>query len=125
MLIVEDQEAMRSALREFLQSAYPDATIREAADGASALEMCRLHHPRVVLVDVGLPDTSGIELVARIKALLPDCAVIVVSQHAVRVYSERARAAGASAYVTKDAIGHKLLQAVADILGSTTEARPE
>jgi len=125
MLIVEDQEQMRSALREFLQSAYPDATIREAADGASGLELCRRHHPRLVLMDVGLPDANGIELVARIKALLPDCAVIVVSQHAVRAYSERARAAGASAYITKDAIGHKLLQAVADTLGSTTEPRPE
>ena len=38
MLIVEDQEPMRSALREFLQSAYPDATIREAADGATRVE---------------------------------------------------------------------------------------
>jgi DNA-binding NarL/FixJ family response regulator len=125
MLIVEDQEQMRSALREFLQSAYPDATIREAADGASGLELCRRHHPRLVLMDVGLPDANGIELVARIKALLPDCAVIVVSQHAVRAYAERARAAGAFAYVAKDAIYGKLLQVVAGALGAATEPRPE
>ena len=125
MLIVEDQEQMRSALREFLQSAYPDATIREAADGASGLELCRRHHPRLVLMDVGLPDANGIELVARIKALLPDCAVIVVSQHAVRAYAERARAAGAFAYVAKDAIYPKLLQAVAGALAAATEPRPE
>jgi len=124
MLIVEDQEQMRSALREFLQSAYPDATIREAADGASGLELCRRHHPRLVLMDVGLPDANGIDLVARIKALLPDCAVIVISQHAVRTYAERARAAGAFAYVAKDAIYRKLLQVVAGALGAATEPRP-
>lgn len=72
-------------------------------------------------MDVGLPDANGIELIARIKALLPDCAVIVVSQHAVRAYAEHARAAGAFAYVTKDAIYHELLQAVAGALGGAAE----
>ncbi len=125
MLIVEDQDPMRSALREFLQSAYPEATIREAINGARALELCRNHSPRLVLMDVGLPDANGIDLVARIKALLPDCAVIVVSQHTVRAYAERARAAGAFAYVTKDEIYHKLLQAVAGALARVPEPGPE
>src|SRR2546423_14648780 len=102
MLIVEDQEQMRSALREFLQSAYPDATIREAADGASGLELCRRHHPRLVLMDVGLPDANAIELVAGIKALLPDCAVIVIPQHAAPTYAERPRPAAAFPHAPKD-----------------------
>ena len=113
MLIVEDQEPMRAALREFLRSAYPASAILEAADGAGALEQCRSHRPRVVLLDVELPDANGIELIAWIKALRPDCAVIMVSQHAGRIYSERARAAGAVAYVAKDAIRRELLPAIA------------
>jgi DNA-binding NarL/FixJ family response regulator len=119
MLIVEDQEPMRAALREFLQSAYPASTILEAADGAGALERCRSHRPRVVLLDVELPDANGIELIARIKALLPGVAVIMVSQHAGRIYSERARAAGAVAYVAKDAIRRELLPAIAAALANS------
>src|SRR3979411_746720 len=101
------------------------APSRAAAAGGRGLERGRRHHPRRVLMDVGLPDANGIELVARIKALLPDCAVIVISQHAVRTYAERARAAGAFAYVAKDAIYRKLLQAVAGALAAATEPRPE
>lgn len=116
MLIIEDQEPMRSALREFLRSAYPAVTILEAADGARAIELCRSRDPRLVLTDVALLDANGIEIIPRIKALLPHSAVIVVSQHADRAYADRARAAGAFAYVTKDAIHRELLQAVAGAL---------
>jgi DNA-binding NarL/FixJ family response regulator len=119
MLIVEDQEPMRAALREFLQSAFPASTILDAFDGAGALEQCRSQRPRVVLLDVELPDANGIELIARIKALLPDSAVIIVSQHACRIYSERARAAGAVAYVAKDAIRRELLPAIAGALANS------
>ena len=118
MLIVEDHEAMRAVLREVLQSAYPGANILEAADGARALELCLSHHPRLVLMDIGLPDANGIELTARIKAMLPECSVIVVSQHAAPIYVERAHEAGAYAYVTKDTAHQELLPAVARALAS-------
>lgn len=117
MLIVEDQEPMRSALREFLQAAYPQAAISEAADGAGALELCRSRKPRLVLLDLGLPDANGIDLIPRIRALQPDSVIIVVSQHTERAYAERARAAGAFAYVSKGAIYRELLPAIAEGLG--------
>ena len=116
MLIVEDQTPMRAALREFLQSAYPASTILEAADGVGALEQCRNHRPRVVLLDVELPDVNGIELIARIRALLPQVAIVMVSQHAGRAYVDRARAAGAFGYVAKDVIHRELLPVVASAL---------
>ena len=49
MLIVEDQDFMRRVLVDYLQSAYPDAAIMEAADGARALELCGSHSLRLVL----------------------------------------------------------------------------
>jgi len=112
MLIVEDQDFMRQMLREYLQSAYPDAAIIEAADGARALELCRSRSPQLVLMDVGLPDANGIDLTAQVKEMLPDTAVIIVSQHAGRAYVERARAAGAFAYITKDKVYRELLPTV-------------
>jgi len=124
MLIVEDHEAMRTALRAVLQSAYPGANILEAGDGARAMELCLSHHPRLVLMDIGLPDANGIELTARIKALLPECNVIVVSQHAAPIYVEYAHKAGAYAYVTKDTVHENLLPAVARALTAGAQPQP-
>ncbi len=117
MLIVEDQDLMRRMLREYLQGAYPDAAIMEAADGARALELCRSRSPQLVLMDVGLPDANGIDLTAQVKAMLPETAVIIVSQHAGHAYVERARAAGAFAYITKDKVYRELLPTVGRALG--------
>jgi len=66
MLIVEDQDLMRRTLREYLQSAYANAVILEAADGARALELCRDQRPQLVLMDIGLPDANGIDVTAQI-----------------------------------------------------------
>lgn len=118
LLIIEDQAPMRRALREHLQAAYPGATIFEAADGARALELCRRHAFRVVLTDIGLPDINGIDLIPRITAILAGTVIIVVSMHADPIYAERAQAAGAIAYVTKDRVYRDLLPAVARVLGA-------
>ena len=117
VLVVEDQDFMRRALRDYLQSAYPDAAIIEAADGARALELCRSRSPQLVLMDVGLPDANGIDLTAQVKEMLPETAVIIVSQHAGDAYVERARAAGAFAYITKDKVYRELLPTVGRALG--------
>lgn len=107
---------MRRALAEALGLAYPAAAIGEAADGASALRLCRRYFPRLVLLDLGLPDANGIDLIAQIKAFVPHSSILVVSQHAESEYIDRALAAGACDYVPKDALRHNLLPAVAAAL---------
>lgn len=121
LLIIEDQAPMRRALREHLQAAYPAATIFEAADGASALELCRRHAFRAVLTDIGLPDINGINLIPQIKALQAATVIIVVSMHVDRAYVDWARVAGAAAYVTKDKVYRDLLPAVSRVLGAAQE----
>lgn len=116
MLIVEDQDYMRRMLREFLQTAFPDRNIHEAADGRSALALCSERRPRVVLMDIGLPDANGIELTARIKDMLPGTAVIMVSSLSGSPYVERAKAAGAAAFVAKENIHRDLLPAISAAL---------
>ena len=112
MLIVEDQAYMRRTLRKFLQSAFPEWEIHEAGKGSSALAQCREHSPSVVLMDIDLPDANGIELTADIKQMLPATAVIIVSNYSSAEYVRRALAAGATAYVTKDAVERELISAV-------------
>lgn len=119
MLIVEDQDVMRRMLAEFVRSAYADAAILEAADGARALEQCRSRSPQLVLMDIGLPDANGIELTAQIREMLPETEVLIVSQHAVAAYVDRAQAAGAFAYITKDRVYRELLPTIDRTLGAT------
>jgi len=68
-------------------------------------------------MDVALPDANGIELTAQIKQMLPETEVVIVSQHAVEAYVERARAAGALAYIIKDKVYRELLPAIDRALG--------
>ena len=123
MLIVEDQKLMRQLLREFLQTVYPASRIMESGDAASALALCLEHRPQLVLMDVSLPDGNGIELTATVKAALPDTEIIVVSQFSAQTYIDRALAAGAATYVTKDQMYRNLLPAIAAALGSSRTRR--
>jgi DNA-binding NarL/FixJ family response regulator len=124
MLIVEDQDFMRRVLRRFLQSAFPDSRLLEADNGGSAMALCREHQPRVVLMDIDLPDANGIALTAQVKQMLPDTAVIMVSAHTENVYIERAQAAGAFAYVAKDALHQDLLPAIRAALEHAPRQQP-
>ncbi len=117
VLIVDDHPLLRRLMREFLQSAFPGCSFREAADGAGALEACNACRPQLVLMDIVLPDANGIELTARLGTLYPGIRVIVVSQKRGEVYVEQALAAGARAYVSKDHILTDLIPAVAAAIG--------
>lgn len=109
VLIVEDELMMRTALRQFIEDELPGHRVLEAANGAQAIEQCVLHRPRIVLMDVRLPDANGIDLTAGIRRMLPETRVIIVSSLVERAYQERARTAGAAGYVAKEHIYRDLL----------------
>lgn len=100
---------MRAALADVAKLAYPQVMILQAGSAARALELARAHWPQLVLLDVALPDGSGIDLVAELCRRAPECRVIVVSQHSAPAYVERALAAGAVAYLTKETVWRELL----------------
>lgn len=122
VLIVEDDAGMRQALTGFVQTGFPQLTILQAADGAHALAICQLAHPQLVLMDVALPNCNGIELIPRIRQALPESRTIVVSQYTAAAYLERARAAGAFAYIAKDKVFRELLPAIARALNGAPAA---
>jgi len=122
ILIVDDHEAMRAVLRQFVQQVFPRCAVHEAADGAQALEQSVALRPHLVLMDIRLPDANGIELTARIRSMLPDTEVIVVSCLDGPPYVERALAAGACAFVAKDRLHRELLPAMKSALGTPWSA---
>ena len=124
-LIVEDQDAMRAALRAFLQAGFPRARFHEAASVARALEICREHELHLALVDVLLPDGNGIELTRRLKACSPDVPVIVVSYLSGQSYVDGARDAGAHAYLVKDRLHAELIRTAGNALAFARHRVPE
>lgn len=123
VLIVEDQALMRAALRGFMQIAFPSCSFLEAVDEASALGVCAVGQPDLVLMDKCLPDADGIELNSRLKMIYPNIQVIVISQRSYEIYVQRALAAGARAYLVKDCLTAELIPAVTAAIGIIAATR--
>jgi DNA-binding NarL/FixJ family response regulator len=125
ILIVEDNRHMRRMLIELVGTAFQRDSISEAPDGATALSMCRELRPQLILMDVGLPDSNGVQLTAQIRALLPQSKVMIVTSHTDRVCVEAAHRAGAIGYVIKDEVYEKLLPALSRVVDQLHEEREE
>lgn len=108
VLVVEDSTAMRHAIRDFIALSWPALKIREAADGSSALAALEAHEPALALVDIHLPDISGIEVIRATKARRPGTAVLAMSITRQKHLVDGALAAGAAAFISKETIFSEL-----------------
>jgi len=86
--------------------------VAEASDGMEALRMVEEHQPDVLIIDIGMPKMNGIEVAARTQKLGRPPSVIILSMHSDESYITRALAAGARAYLLKDATDEDLLPAI-------------
>lgn len=111
VLLADDHGIVRRGLRTILEEAG-HTIVAEAADGIEAVRLCEEHHPELAIVDVGMPKLGGIEVCARAQKLEPPPGIIILSMHSDESYIIRALAAGARAYLLKDATDEDLLPAV-------------
>ena len=111
VLLADDHGIVRRGLRSLLEEAGL-SVVAEAADGLEAIRLCEEHRPDLLIVDIGMPRLSGIEVATRAQKLDRPPGVIVLSMHADESYIIRALAAGARAYLLKDATDEDLLPAV-------------
>lgn len=117
VLIVDDHPMMRQGLAQLIQH-EPDLCVCGQADRAGqALEAIAANPPDLVLVDISLPDRSGLELIKDVHALRPDLPFLVVSMHDEALYAERVLRAGGRGYVMKQEGGKILMQAIRQVLG--------
>ncbi len=112
VLLADDHRLLREALRSVLSREAGIEVVGEAGDGAETFERCRALRPDVVVLDIGLPDLSGIDAAARLRAMQPAPQVVALSAHADKRYVTGMLRAGAAAYVTKSAAGTDLVQAI-------------
>ena len=111
ILLVEDQKLMRIGLKSLFCD-YPDLEIvGEAVNGKEAVEKAKLIKPDIILMDLGLPDISGIEATKRILEHNNNIRVVVLTSHITEEEVTTSLQAGASAYVIKD-IATEILMSV-------------
>ena len=102
ILLVEDQKLMRIGIKSLFCD-YPEMEIiAEASNGKEAVEKSKLNKPDIVLMDLGLPDISGIEATKQILEHNNNVKVIILTSHITEDEVNSALQAGASAYVIKD-----------------------
>ncbi len=102
LLVVEDQLLFREGLKSLL-NAHSDLTIvGEATTGAEAISLATAHLPDVILLDLNLPDIDGIEVCSRIKGLVPEVRIVILTVNKDLPHLLKAIKAGACGYLTKD-----------------------
>jgi DNA-binding NarL/FixJ family response regulator len=116
VLIVDDHALFREGLKGIINRNPSYEVVGEAGRADSALQMARSLKPDLILVDIALPDQSGIELTPLLRKNLPKAAVMMVTMHSKVDYIVSAFKAGATGYVTKNAAPERLLQAMEVVL---------
>lgn len=112
LLLVDDHVVVRQGLRMLLASEQDLEIVGEADSASQALSQLSRLKPAVVLMDIGLPDMSGIEATREVKRLAPETAVVALTIHEDEEYFFKMLEAGASAYVPKRAAPEELITAI-------------
>ena len=116
VMLVDDHPIVRRGLRELLAAAFTGSVIHEVGSGRDALELIGTHAWDIVVLDLSLPDGSGLDVLKRVRHVQPRLPVLVLSMHAADQFARRAIAAGASGYLTKDTADTELVTAVSRLL---------
>ncbi|MBM3126073.1 MAG: response regulator transcription factor [Chloroflexi bacterium] len=112
LLLVDDHAVVRSGLRMLLENEQDLVILGEANTGEQALKMTAALDPHIVIMDISLPDISGIEVTRLIRQAHPGTAVVALTIHEDQQYFFEMLQAGASAYVPKRAAPDDLINAI-------------
>lgn len=102
VLLVDDHVLVRAGIRMLLESLEGVSVVAEADDGEEALHLVRLHDPDLVVMDIAMPRSNGLEITAQIKSEFPAIPVMLLSMYVSEEHVLQAMRVGASAYLLKD-----------------------
>ncbi len=125
ILLADDHTVMRRGLRLLLESQPDLKVVAEAADGRQAIEQAEATTPDVAVMDIAMPNLSGIEAAQRITAVLPNIAIVILSMHSDEGYVLRALKAGVKGYVLKGCAEDDLIQAIRTVYQGKTFFSPD
>lgn len=112
VLIADDHALVREGIRHVLDAEPGIAVVAEAANGREAVELSVAHRPDVVVLDITMPEESGLKAAARLRDVLPSARVLLLSMHDQAEYVREGMRVGVSGYILKDSAGEELRLAI-------------
>jgi len=125
LLLVDDHKIIREGLRLLLESQPDMKVVGEAGDGQGAIRLARELSPDVVLMEISLPDMSGIEATRKIVAQAPAVKVLALSVHSGRQFVLDLLRAGGTGYVVKNCSFKELARAIRTVVGNEIYLSPQ
>lgn len=116
ILVVDDHAVVRAGIQYFIADIPNMAVAGEAATAEEAIRMIRARDWDIVLLDIAMPDKSGVEVLKQIKREKPTLPVLILSMHPENRYALQILRSGASGYVQKEALATELVTAIQTIL---------
>lgn len=117
VMIVDDHPLVRERLAQIFNHEFDMEVCGEAEDAKQAMEAIRLEAPDLVIVDITLKNSSGLDLIKSIRLHSATLPILVLSMHEESLYAERVLRAGANGYITKHQQPSEVLAAVRRVLG--------
>ncbi|MGD9836025.1 MAG: response regulator transcription factor, partial [Piscinibacter sp.] len=123
--IVDDHAIVRSGLRQFLGESVDFRVTGEASNGREALDLVREGDVDVLLMDISMPDQSGVDTLAAVKARFPDLPVLILSGFPAEHYAAHLLRQGASGYLNKECDPEEIATAIRTVVRGRKYISPE
>ncbi|MBS1915379.1 MAG: response regulator transcription factor [Bacteroidetes bacterium] len=116
ILIADDHELMRNSLERVIHQAWPSAYIELVGNGRHLLDSIKTREWDIIITDNAMPEITGIQAIAEIRKHSPHIPILLISINSGDVYAAHAYSAGASAYLAKDKLQDRLIEAIDTLL---------
>jgi two-component system response regulator NreC len=124
LMLVDDHDVVRAGLKSFLESQDGLIVVAEARTGEEAINISLETRPDVVIMDITMPEMSGLEATRRLKTVYPECQVLALTVHQEKQYFFEMLAAGATGYITKQAAPEELVAAIHSVADGHVYLQP-
>ncbi|HZO53815.1 MAG TPA: response regulator transcription factor [Bryobacteraceae bacterium] len=125
IVLADDHAVVRKGFRLILNQEPDIEVIAEAGNGSEAIKLALELRPDVLIMDIAMPEMTGVEATRRIHENFPDCRILILSMHKDPVYVRESLRAGARGYLLKESIDEDLLRAVRALAGGDGFLSPE
>lgn len=124
VLIADDHAIVREGLKQILADTKDIAVAGEAENGLDAIKLARLEKGNVLLLDISLPDRSGIDVLKQVRKEVPCLAVLILTMHREDQYAIRSLKAGAAGYLNKQSAPAELVNAIRQVAAGRKYVSP-
>jgi DNA-binding NarL/FixJ family response regulator len=125
ILAVDDHPILRQGIAGLIADESDMTLVAEAANGREAIQQFRAHRPDVTLMDLQMPEMSGLDAMIAIRGEFPEARIIVLTTYAGDVQARRALQAGARAYLLKNSLHKELLDTIRAVHAGRKNLSPE